>query len=70
MFVQKVPKNKQKHFNFNKKGNCYFVDTYDKNGNLTWSGMYSLKSEAISVANYERKDKRNKKVLISKYIRK
>ena len=64
---KKVPKKYQKDYDFNKHGNCYFVDSFDKKGNLTWSGMYSLKSDALAWAKYEKKDKRNSKVRIVKY---
>ena len=51
----------------NKKGNCYFVDTYDKKGELSWSGAFRTKKNALAIANELSKDSSNKKVLVKKY---
>jgi hypothetical protein len=65
--TKKVPKKYYKYYDFNSKGNCYFVDTYDKKGNLSWSGMFSLKSDALYIAKLESKNRNNSKVAIQKY---
>ena len=65
--TKKVPKKYHKYYDFNSRGNCYFVDTYDKKGNLSWSGMFSLKSDALYIAKLESKNRNNSKVSIQKY---
>ena len=68
--VKKVPKKYQKNYEFNNRGNCYFVDTYDKYGNMTWSGMYRSKKSASIVANtFAKTDRSTNKVVIQKYTK-
>ena len=46
----KIPKKYVKNYNLNNRGKCYFVDVYNKRGEMTWSGCYTRKVDAISNA--------------------
>ena len=68
-FPRIVRKKQYNDFPLNRKGFCYFVDCYDKKGELDWSGACRTKKNALIIANDMKKDKKYKQIIIKKYMK-